>query len=750
MADCIVVTGMGIVTGIGVGKEATLASLLHSRSGVGRIKHLNTSHTDIPVCEVPLSEQQMRQRLGIPADVVTTRTPLLAIMAMREALQQARLHTAKDGAVAFVNGTTVGGMEKSEQLYLDFFSDKDVAYIAAHDCGAGTAFAADFFGRFKQTTTISTACSSASNAIILGANLIKSGRADKAVVGGTECLSKFHLNGFNTLMILDRERCRPFDNSRNGLNLGEGAAYLVIERESVAKARGAEILCTIEGYANTCDAFHQTATSPEGEGAYLAMTQALADSGLQPSDIDYINAHGTGTPNNDSCEGTAILRVFGDKYPPISSTKAFTGHCTSAAGSVEAVISILAMQHGFIPPNLGFETPMADVPVVPQKTLKTGVSLTHVMTNSFGFGGNDSSLIFGKYQPEKQVYTPSVYDEKRRVFIGSVSQISVQQPLGEEWFENPIFYNEKYVRALSPDYKRFIDPKAARRMGAVLKRALTTAMSALKNRNAADLQAIITGTGLGCIENTEKFLRAMVEDGEQLLTPTYFMQSTHNTISSQVALNLRCHGYNCTYSQRGVSFESALQDAFLQFKLGKLGNALVGAHDEMTPDYYALLDKVHFWDGAFAGETAVWLYLENGRKSDTWCELLDTQLFFRPAEDELQNALDIMLQRHGLHRSDIAAVMTGKDENAENNRHYDDFCRLLPNAVPLRYKHLFGEGFTMPAMGIYAAATCLKKGLIPPFLSDDDTQSVDNPHFILVINNYQNSSEYSLTLLSNA
>lgn len=747
MAERIVVTGMGIVTGIGVGKESTLQSLLQGRSGVGTVKYLQTQHTEIPVCEVHLTEQEMRRQLDIPADAVTTRTPLLAAMALREALQQARLQPDGQRRVALVNGTTVGGMEKSEQLYLDFFDNKDVDYIAAHDCGAGTAFLAGKYGKFCQTTTISTACSSASNAIILGANLIKTGRADIAVVGGTECLSKFHLNGFNTLMILDRDRCRPFDNNRNGLNLGEGAAFLVIERESEAMARNVEILCTLEGYANSCDAFHQTATSPEGEGAYLAMTKALADSGLQPSDIDYINAHGTGTPNNDSSEGTAILRVFGNNYPPVSSTKAFTGHCTSAAGSVEAVISILAMQNGFIPPNLGFETPMDDVAVVPQKSLAKDVALNHVMTNSFGFGGNDSSVIFGKYRPEVSVVSDT-YNEGRGVFIGGASQISVQQPLSEEWFENPVFYNEKYIRALAPDYKQFIDPKAARRMGAVLKRALTTALSALKNRDISDLQAIITGTGLGCIENTEKFLRAMVVDGEQLLTPTYFMQSTHNTISSQVALNLHCHGYNCTYSQRGVSFESALQDAFLQFKLGKIGNALVGGHDEMTPDYYDLLDKVRFWDGTFAGETALTLFLENKRKADTWCELLDIQLLFHPAKDELQTAVDAMLQRHGLVRGHISAVMTGRNDNAQNNAPYDIVNEMFPSASELRFKHLFGDGFTMSAMGIYAAAVCLKNGKIPSFLTNNNAKNIEKPRNILVVNHYKDL-EYSLSLLSN-
>ena len=746
MADTIVVTGIGIVTGIGVGVEATLDALLNGRSGVGPVRYLQTTHADIPVSEVPLSESEMRRLLGIPDDAVTTRTPLLAMLAAREALQNARLQPGNEHRVALINGTTVGGMEKSEQLYLGFFENKAVNYISAHDCGAGTAFMADLFGSFAQATTISTACSSASNSVILGANLIKTGRADKALVGGTEGLSKFHLNGFNTLMILDRERCRPFDNNRNGLNLGEGAAFLVLEREDEAKARGAEIMCVLEGYANTCDAYHQTATSPDGDGAYLAMTKALADSGLKPSDIDYINSHGTGTPNNDSSEGNAILRVFGHDYPPFSSTKAYTGHCTSAAGSVEAVISILAMRKGFIPPNLGFATPMADVPVVPQTALQTGLHLNHVMTNSFGFGGNDSSLIFGKYHEGKKSVSVSVCDDKSRVFVGGAAQITVQQPLSEDWLDNPVYYNEKYVRAISPDYKQFIDPKASRRMGAVLKRALTTAMSALDGRDGSAIDAIITGTGLGCIENTEKFLRAMVEDGEQLLTPTYFMQSTHNTISSQVALNLHCHGYNCTYSQRGVSFESALQDAFLQFRLGRIATALVGGHDEMTPDYYELLNKVHFWDGSFAGETALTLFLENRRTESTWCELLDTQLFFRPSGDDLHCALDAMLQRNGLQRTDIDAVMTGLNGNAVNDNTYNDFCRLLPQAKVLRYKHLFGEGFTMPAMGIYAAAACLKRGNVPPHLLAGENVGVPHLRNILVINNYQNV-EYSLTLL---
>lgn len=396
MTEKLVVTGMGIISGLGVGKEQTLAALLAEKSSVGKIRYLNTEHTDIPVSEVPMTDSEMKELLGIPSDQLVTRTPLMAMIAVKEALEQANILTNKPERIAFINGTTVGGMEKSEQYYIDFLENENhKEYIAAHDCGAGTDDVADFFSVFDTTATISTACSSAINALIYGANLIKTGKVDAAVVGGTECLSKFHLNGFNTLMILDREPCKPFSANRVGLNLGEGAAYLVLEKADDAQKRGVLPLCELSGYANSCDAFHQTASSPNGQGAFLAMQGALADAHLQPSDIDYINAHGTGTGNNDSTEGIAITRVFGDSVPDFSSTKAFTGHTTSAAGGVESVISILAMQNDFVPATLHFTSPMEEVNVVPVTHTKHK-ELRHIMNNSFGFGGNDSSCIFSK------------------------------------------------------------------------------------------------------------------------------------------------------------------------------------------------------------------------------------------------------------------------------------------------------------------------------------------------------------------
>ena len=391
----ILITGMGVVSAIGVGKAETLASLLDNRSGVGPLKYLKTEHKEFPVGEVKLSDEEMAQRMGLPTEAVTTRTALMGMLALGEALQEADLTPEMLPSVGLISGTTVGGMDKSEQFYLDYVNGEGhKEYIAVHDCGSCTEMSASHFGKFAFVTTLSTACSSAANAVILGANMIRCGEADIVVVGGSECITKFHLNGFNSLMILDTDPCRPFDATRRGLNLGEGAAYLVLETAESAKRRGVKAQALLSGYGNACDAFHQTASSPDGEGAYRAMKEALELAGLSTADVDYINAHGTGTTNNDLSESQAMKRLFGDQVPPVSSTKPFTGHTTSASGSIEAVFCIMALQNGFLPVNLNWSQPMDDgiVPVSKptQKVLK------HVLCNAFGFGGNDSSILLSK------------------------------------------------------------------------------------------------------------------------------------------------------------------------------------------------------------------------------------------------------------------------------------------------------------------------------------------------------------------
>ena len=391
----IMITGAGIVSAIGNNVAETLEALKSQQTGIGKLKYLKTSHQEFPVGEVKMSDEEMKTLLGITEEP-TTRTSLMGMLAMREAMECANLTHPQDARVALVSGTTVGGMDKSEQYYLDYLDgDARNEYIKTHDCGATTELMADYFGIFSMATSISTACSSAANAIILGANLIRSGRAEIVVVGGCECITKFHLNGFNSLMILDQSQCKPFDLNRAGLNLGEGAAFLVMETAASARRRGVKVRAVLSGYGNACDAFHQTASSDDGEGAFKAMQKALTLANLMPSDIDYVNAHGTGTPNNDMSESQALFRIFGSKLPPISSTKGLTGHTTSASGAVEAVICLLALEHGFMPVNYGWESPMENG-IKPVSEMLPNQSLNHVMCNSFGFGGNDSCLIISR------------------------------------------------------------------------------------------------------------------------------------------------------------------------------------------------------------------------------------------------------------------------------------------------------------------------------------------------------------------
>lgn len=378
------ITGAGIVSAIGCGKAETLQSLLDGKSGVGRVRYLKTEHTELPVGEVKMSNEELCKALELNPEKTHSRTKLLGIMALKEALEEAG--TQHDGGITFISGTTVGSMDITERSFMQS------GYSGEHLCGATTNAIADYFGIFSRTITPSTACSSALNAIILGCSMIKAGMADMVVAGGTEALTMFHLNGFNSLMILDAEPCRPFDATRAGLNLGEGAAYVVLESAESVKKRGVTPIGAVTGTANRCDAFHQTATSAEGEGATQSMLAALKEAGLRPEEIDYINAHGTATPNNDLTEIAAFRRVFGEQIPPFSSTKALTGHTTSASGSIEAVICLLAMQNGFIPASHNCRTPMDPTAAPVMQTVKN-TRLHHVMCNSFGFGGNDSTII---------------------------------------------------------------------------------------------------------------------------------------------------------------------------------------------------------------------------------------------------------------------------------------------------------------------------------------------------------------------
>ncbi|MES2620825.1 MAG: beta-ketoacyl-[acyl-carrier-protein] synthase family protein [Bacteroidota bacterium] len=390
------IAGKGIISAIGNNLEETLVSLRKGNSGVDKISILQTNYSaTLPGVEIKLTNDELIELSGLNTD---SRNALLSMIAAKEAIADADISDLKNWRTGFISANTVGGMDITEEMFHHYLADNAtpaLAQTSKHDSGAITEIVADALGIKDHITTISTACSSSANSIMYGSRMIKNGLLDVAICGGTDSMSRFTLNGFNSLMILDNKPCTPYDENRKGLNLGEGAGYIVLVSEKVAATLSKKPVAIVAGYANANDAFHQTASSPEGKGNYLAMKGALVMSGLAPEDIDYINLHGTGTPNNDLSEGLAVQRIF-DKVPMASSTKAFTGHTLGACAGIEAVFSLIAMENGIIFPNLRFGTQMKELDFKPVTELMVNVEVNNVMSNSFGFGGNCSSLIFSK------------------------------------------------------------------------------------------------------------------------------------------------------------------------------------------------------------------------------------------------------------------------------------------------------------------------------------------------------------------
>lgn len=325
---------------------------------------------------------------------------------------------------------------------------------------------------------------------------------------------------------------------------------------------------------------------------------------------------------------------------------------------------------------------------------------------------------------------------QQKIYIKTATQISIQQPLSESWMNTPVYATDEYMRSQDPNFRDWLPPLEARRMGKLMRRALVTALKALRDAEVAKPDAIITGTGLGCIENTELFLDQLCREGEEMLKPTYFMQSTHNTISSLIGIKTKCHGYNSTYSHKSISFDSALFDAFVQMRLGDIQTALVTGNDEMTPSYFKILQRTGYVgqpQQVAAGEASVAMLLTNNPEN-TLCEIENMKLSFDSISSEVSNG-------------QVDAVVMGYNGNKENDAVYDKLRVSLPKVPILYYKHLFGECYTSSALGIYVVAQLLSRGQCPTFLRHDD---VDKPIDInrLLFVNHSDGQSFSFIVLN--
>lgn len=385
-----------MITAIGDSVAHNRTSLKHGRSGISHAVHFLSKYAGVlPFAEVDHPTARLAEMLHIQQPGVT-RTDLVALHAFKEAVADAGLsaETLRDAGTALIGASTVGGICLTDELYADanHTGNSGSEFLGSYSNSACTLFLQSQFKIGGIVNTFNTACSSSANSIMYGVRLIKNGLAKRVIAGGVDTLAKFTVNGFNALMILSNEPCRPFDAARKGLNLGEGAAFVVLEREE--DAAGKTIYAEVKGYGNSNDAYHPSSTSPDAQGPYLCMQKALQSAGLKPGNIDFINAHGTATENNDETESIAMQRLF--TIPPaFASTKSYTGHTLAAAGAVEAVYSILNLHHQEVYPSLNFKNVTEPVRLTPVLEYAQR-DLNYIMSNSFGFGGNCSSLIFGK------------------------------------------------------------------------------------------------------------------------------------------------------------------------------------------------------------------------------------------------------------------------------------------------------------------------------------------------------------------
>ena len=399
----IVVTGLGLVTPVGTGHEDVWTNLLAGRCGIGEVESFDTSKYRVHRGgEIKDFEPEPYFRTLDPSSV--GRASQMAVAAARLALEDADLEPASldEERCGVVMGTTSGEpreVERFNDAYiaeeLDHVGSRFMTLYPCHSIAGSIAAEVGFAG---PNTMIPAACAAGNYAISNAFDLLRAGRADQMLAGGADSFSRITYTGFARLGAIAPERCQPFDKNRQGMIPGEGAAVLVLEPLERAQARGARIYAAVAGYGLSCDAHHMTATHPEGDGPVRAMEHALRASGLEPRDVSYISAHGTGTPTNDRLETRAVHRVFGEtaRSTPISSIKSMIGHTMGAASAIESAVCTLAVARDRIPPTVNFEEPDPECDLDCVANQSRDVEVGAAMNNAYAFGGNNASVIFRK------------------------------------------------------------------------------------------------------------------------------------------------------------------------------------------------------------------------------------------------------------------------------------------------------------------------------------------------------------------
>ncbi len=762
----VVITGLGVITAAGCGVPAVWDALRAGRSGLG----------PLTLFASPRHDRHQVGQVGADVDALAgnvrgSRSDKLAWIATLEAVKQAGLEpglrSVASGRVGVAFGSTVAGMLGTEEVLRRLLREDRQRFgpFRFHECASATELCARQLGARGPSLTFSTACSAGAMAIAAAAELIAGGEADVMIAGGADSLSRLTLNGFGSLLLLDPNGCRPFDAARTGISLGEGAGVLVLEAEATARARGAKILARLSGWGASCDASHATAPHPEGDGAFAAMRLALERSGLPPGGINYVSAHGTGTPDNDAMEAKALRRLFGDSVPPFSSVKRFFGHTLAASGAIKAVVCIRALQEQAVPASLGCDTTDPKMGLEPVRQFRE-LPLEHILSNSFGFGGNNAALVFS--HPESEIRNPK--SEISQSLVTSAATQELERPpirlavlsagvvsaAGNSLEEiGRTFQSGGAVPVVTelhaplrggpvPAYAcgefgatEMIPAARRRKLGRLQQMALVAARRSLAAGGLPALPpertCITIGTGLGCLNETALFVENMVVNEERAPLPTRFTNSVHNACASNLAIELGLKGMNSTPTHQEISFEAALWQSAREISQGRADFALAGGADELNSYVLAAGARWGWWDAAtpalrpFArglhkkqralpGEGATMFVLADANQAPNSLAQVAAIRLGRFAMlpgggiDASGEAAWICetLERNGLSLAEIDAVLCGANGWQTLDQMYLDVTKHLASlagrTIPCgAYKHGCGEYYGASAFGLLTA-----------------------------------------------
>lgn len=534
---------------------------------------------------------------GISADADVPRTHQLALWAAREAVGEG------PPPDAIVLGTTTGGILQTEAaLQAGSTAPEDYRFHALDTVALHLAQALAIPG---PAITVSTACSSAAVALSLADALLRRGLARRVLVGGADSLCRLTFHGFRSLQLLATDGCAPLDAHRAGMTVAEGAGFLLLE---VVPSR--PVLAVLSGTGLSCDAYHASSPHPEGAGAAVAIRRALDDAGVSAADIDYVNLHGTGTPDNDAAEAKAVHTVFGATPPPVSSTKGLTGHPLAAAGGIEAVIGALALRGGLLPANTGLFTLDSALGLTPI-TAPTKAQVRTVLSNSFGFGGNNACVVLqaAPAQTSPLPVVPGACLPALR--IASMASFTAAGDLEQTW---QALARGQSVAGFVPDdtFAKTVAAPFARRLKRLPRMTLALAQAAFQGSGGGRPPGLVAmGTAWGPLAETREFLRKLFESGEQFSSPTDFIGSVHNAPAGQAALLLGATGPNVTCSAGDRSFGQALLCASLALT-PEASSALIMAAEAYDARLSPLFEPRVQGQQASDGGAAFWLVPDDG------------------------------------------------------------------------------------------------------------------------------------------